>query len=53
MHALFPATGQADVTRSSWLINIFQYSFVCSSKPYTGVGMRGFPADLPECRPEE
>lgn len=43
MHALFPATGQADVT-SSWLINIFQYSFMYVSKPCTEIEMRGFQA---------
>lgn len=53
MCALFPVTGQADVTSSSWLINIFQYSFIYSSNPYFEVGMRGFQADMPECKPEE
>lgn len=53
MDALFPAMGQADVTSSSWMINIFQHSFIYSSNPFTEVGMRGFQADLPECKPEE
>lgn len=48
-----PCMRQADVTTSSWLINIFQYGFIYSLNLYTEVGTRGSQIDLAECKSEE